>query len=58
MLTAPLLKAAELAELLQIPVSSVYHLAEAHELPSIRVGRRMRFDRESVVKWLQERSQM
>lgn len=35
--------AAEVAELLQLPVSTVYHLARQGQLPASRLGRAWRF---------------
>ncbi|MDO8209754.1 helix-turn-helix domain-containing protein [Conexibacter sp. CPCC 206217] len=40
--------AAEVAEMLGMPVSTVYELARRGELPSARLGRTVRFLRESV----------
>lgn len=40
--------AAEVAEVLGMPVSMVYELARRGELPSARLGRTVRFLRESV----------
>jgi excisionase family DNA binding protein len=53
-LTAPLLNAAQVAELLGIPRSSVYEYARRqHEpLPSVAIGRHRRFVREDIEAWL------
>ncbi|WP_370552391.1 MULTISPECIES: helix-turn-helix domain-containing protein [unclassified Conexibacter] len=40
--------AAEVAEVLGMPVSTVYELARRRELPSARLGRTVRFLRASV----------
>jgi excisionase family DNA binding protein len=46
---APLLTAAEVAELLKVPLKSVYRLVDEGDLPAVRVGpRRLRFDPEVI----------
>jgi excisionase family DNA binding protein len=40
--------AAEVAELLQLPVSTVYYLARRGELPACRLGRAWRFLRPRI----------
>ncbi len=47
-LTAP-----EVAELLQMPVSTVYHLARHGRLPASRLGRTWRFLRPQLEEMLQ-----
>ena len=42
---ADVMTAAEVAELLQLPVSTVYYLARRGELPACRLGRTWRFVR-------------
>ncbi|MEX2196537.1 MAG: helix-turn-helix domain-containing protein [Thermoleophilaceae bacterium] len=53
-LDRPLLTAAQVAELIAVPVSSVYEYARRYEdpLPSVQIGRHRRFDRESLAAWL------
>ena len=53
-LNQPLLTAAQVAELLVVPVSSVYEYARRYRdpLPSIQIGRHRRFDRDTVAGWL------
>jgi excisionase family DNA binding protein len=53
-LAQPLLNAANVAELLGIPVSSVYDYARRkHDpLPSVGIGRHRRFLRRDVEAWL------
>ena len=53
-LDRPLLTAAQVAELLAVPVSSVYDYARRFRdpLPSITIGRHRRFDRDTVADWL------
>jgi excisionase family DNA binding protein len=59
-LNEPLLTAAEVAQLLAVPRSSVYEYARAtrQPLPSIVVGRHRRFYRSDVEAWLAERRVM
>jgi excisionase family DNA binding protein len=42
----------ELAEYLRIPKSSVYKLAQEDRIPCQKVGRRWRFHRGAVSRWL------
>jgi excisionase family DNA binding protein len=53
-LPQPLLRVREVAELLSVPESSVRHYARrrANPLPSVRVGRHLRFQREALERWL------
>jgi excisionase family DNA binding protein len=44
--------ASEVAELLQMPVSTVYHLARQGELPARRLGRTWRFLRPRLEEML------
>lgn len=43
-----LLTAREVAELLRLPVSTVYELARTGRLPYLRIGRAMRFSRQDL----------
>jgi excisionase family DNA binding protein len=45
---ADVMTAAEVSELLQIPVSTVYYLAPQWQLPASRVGRAWRFLRPRI----------
>lgn len=47
-----LLTAREVAELLRLPVSTVYELARTERLPHLRIGRAMRFSREDLEAYL------
>lgn len=47
-----LLTAAETAELLRIPRSTVYELARNRRIPFLKIGRRTLFDRQSLLKWI------
>jgi excisionase family DNA binding protein len=53
-LAAPLLKAEEVAELLQVSRETVFELARRSRdpLPSVKVGRARRFVRAGVEAWL------
>ncbi len=42
----------EAAELLKIPRSSVYKLAQEGKIPAQKVGRHWRFYRPTVLKWI------
>jgi len=42
----------EAAELLKIPRSSVYKLAQEGKIPAQKVGRHWRFYRPSLIKWI------
>ncbi len=46
--------ASEVAELLHLPVSTVYYLARRGELPASRLGRAWRFLRPRIERLLQE----
>jgi excisionase family DNA binding protein len=47
------MSASEVAELLHLPVSTVYHLARQGELPARRLGRTWRFLRPRLEEMLQ-----
>ena len=51
-----LVTADEIGEATHMSRSTVYELAKAGVLPSVRVGRRIRFDREKVMSVLASRS--
>lgn len=42
----------EAAELLKIPRSSVYKLAQEGKLPAQKVGRHWRFHRTTILRWI------
>ena len=55
----PLLKVAEVANLLRTTPRAVYAMAQRHQLPGvIRIGRRLLFDEATMVKWLNEKRVM
>lgn len=51
-LLPPMLTAPEAAHLLRLRAPQVYALARAGILPSVRVGRAVRFDRDRLLKWI------
>lgn len=50
-----LLDAREVAELLGVPPGWVYRESRAGRIPTVRLGRYVRYRRESVERWLAER---
>lgn len=46
------LRAAELAALLEVTPQHIYKLASSGRMPSIRVARAIRFDPQQVANWL------
>jgi excisionase family DNA binding protein len=54
-LDVPLLDADQIGRLLMVPRSSVYEYARrAHDpLPSIRIGRHVRFHRDDIEAWIE-----
>lgn len=44
----------EAAELLKIPRSSVYKLAQQGKIPAKKVGRHWRFHRQTIVDWIRD----
>jgi excisionase family DNA binding protein len=51
-----MLTAKEMQGLLQVDRSTIYRMAEAGQLPAIRVGKQWRFPSDQVDKWLQNRN--
>jgi excisionase family DNA binding protein len=49
-----LLTAREVAEVLRLPVSTVYELARTGRLPYLRIGRAMRFSQQDLEQHLAE----
>jgi excisionase family DNA binding protein len=47
-----LLTAEEVAELLRLPVSTIYDLARTGRLPHLRIGRALRFSRDDLEAFL------
>ena len=52
-----LLTANEVAELLRLPVSTIYDLARTGRLPHLKIGRALRFSRSDLEAHLAERSE-
>lgn len=50
--SSPILTIEEAADLLKIPVSSVYKLAQAGRIPAQKVGRHWRFHRPTLIQWI------
>jgi excisionase family DNA binding protein len=53
-LAEPLLDANEAARLLHVPRSTLYELVRSRGLPHVRVGRRLRFTRDDLGRWVSE----
>src|SRR4030042_5097067 len=51
-----LLSTKEVAEYLHVLPITVRRKAQSGEIPSIKIGHRLRFDKKQIDKWLQERS--
>jgi excisionase family DNA binding protein len=49
------LTAEETARYLRLSVATVYHLAQAGEIPAVRIGRVWRSHRKLLGEWLNER---
>ena len=52
---SPLLTAEDVAELIGMTPAYVYRLVRGDEIPHLRFGRTVRFRRESVERWCEER---
>ena len=50
----PLMTAEQVGELLGVPASWVYGEARAGRIPHLRLGRYIRFSRESIEEWARE----
>lgn len=49
----PLLSASDVAKYLRISRQMIYKLVASHELPSIRIGKAIRFNRDDIDTWIQ-----
>ncbi len=54
LLDQPLLSPADVSKLLGIKRSTVYELARAGRIPSLRIGRAVRFLRADLETWIQD----
>ena len=55
MINEPLLTPDELAILLGVKVVTIYDYVKREELPFLRVGRLLRFDRQVITDWIAAR---
>lgn len=55
LLSTKLLKADEVASILQIGRSTVYQMCKKRELPFVAIGHSVRIRADDLVKWLEER---
>ena len=46
----------ELAQYLRLAEATIYRLAQAGEIPAVKVGRTWRFKKELINKWIREES--
>lgn len=53
----PLIRIAEVAELLNITQSRAYDLAREGIIPAVRIGRQLRFDSDRVQAWIESGGQ-
>ena len=44
----------EVSELLRVPKSTVYKLAQEGKLPAIKVGKHWRFKKDALERWMEE----
>ena len=51
-----LLSTKELAEYLNVKPLTVFRKAKTGEIPSMKIGNRLRFDKQKIDKWLQEKT--
>ena len=51
-MTGRLLTAVEVAEILSVPTTWVYRAARAGELPSVTLGRYVRFVQADISRWI------
>ncbi|MCJ8347186.1 helix-turn-helix domain-containing protein [bacterium] len=50
-----LLTTKELMDLLKVKRNTIYQLRKDENLPTIKIGRTIRFDKKKIFTWLQER---
>lgn len=51
-MSAPLVRAEVIAERLDVDRLRVYELARTGQIPSVRIGRSLRFDPDAVEQWI------
>ena len=51
-----LLKAEDVAKLLQVNTQTVYQLKARHQIPFIKIGGAVRFDEEKIQEWITAKS--
>jgi len=51
-----IMTAPEVAQYLRLDKATIYRLAQAGEIPAVKVGRTWRFKKELIDKWLQDES--
>ena len=56
--STPWLTTTEAAEYLRVSPSSVYHMVSRKEIPSSRVGRVLRFNRDELDRWVADSDEL
>ncbi len=51
-MSEPLLLIDELAQWLKVPKGSLYNLVHERRIPFLKIGHRLRFDRNEIERWL------
>lgn len=51
-----LMTLSEMADYLRFTKKTIYRLLEGNRIPAIKVGRKWRFDKDTIDEWLQENS--
>lgn len=54
----PLMSCDDVARFLQVPISWIYDNHRETGLPALRIGRHLRFRREEIDQWLDERKSL
>ena len=52
-----LLVPAEAAEFLRLSLAQLYHLTSRRQVPFMKLGGQLRFDRERLIEWVAERTE-
>lgn len=53
----PIMTAQEVAQYLRLDVATIYKLAQAGEIPAVKVGRTWRFDRGLMEEWFRSETE-